>query len=167
MRRRSRIRRVAKWLAIAFCLLIVCVFVASRWWYFGLSGKCATGFGSQVGVGFEAGCIGVFVADPRDPVGPASPMPYLHRAPASAPVFAPWWVQRRQFSGRLPARFWWRIPLWMPFAGSTALALWLWWRDRPYPSGHCRTCGYNLAGNVSGVCPECGSPTAQPSKGRL
>ena len=22
---------------------------------------------------------------------------------------------------------------------------------------HCRSCGYNLAGNVSGVCPECGS----------
>ena len=24
------------------------------------------------------------------------------------------------------------------------------------PAGHCRTCGYNLTGNVSGVCPECG-----------
>jgi hypothetical protein len=23
--------------------------------------------------------------------------------------------------------------------------------------GHCRSCGYNLAGNVSGICPECGS----------
>jgi hypothetical protein len=22
--------------------------------------------------------------------------------------------------------------------------------------GHCRSCGYDLAGNVSGVCPECG-----------
>jgi len=26
------------------------------------------------------------------------------------------------------------------------------------PPGHCRTCGYNLRGNVSGVCPECGTP---------
>lgn len=24
--------------------------------------------------------------------------------------------------------------------------------------GHCRGCGYDLAGNVSGVCPECGKP---------
>ena len=24
--------------------------------------------------------------------------------------------------------------------------------------GHCPTCGYNLTGNTSGVCPECGSP---------
>ena len=25
-------------------------------------------------------------------------------------------------------------------------------------SGHCQRCGYNLAGNVSGICPECGTP---------
>ncbi len=25
-----------------------------------------------------------------------------------------------------------------------------------YPPGHCQRCGYNLTGNVSGVCPECG-----------
>lgn len=34
----------------------------------------------------------------------------------------------------------------------------LWWRDRPFPSGHCRQCGYDLTGNVSGRCPECGTP---------
>jgi len=33
-----------------------------------------------------------------------------------------------------------------------------WWRDRHrrIPSGHCQKCGYNLTGNTSGVCPECG-----------
>ena len=25
-----------------------------------------------------------------------------------------------------------------------------------YPWGHCRHCGYNLTGNISGRCPECG-----------
>ena len=29
-------------------------------------------------------------------------------------------------------------------------------RRRDYPPGHCRACGYNLQGNVSGICPECG-----------
>jgi hypothetical protein len=33
-------------------------------------------------------------------------------------------------------------------------------REIPCPKcgyvGHCRKCGYNLTGNVSGVCPECG-----------
>ena len=27
------------------------------------------------------------------------------------------------------------------------------------PPGHCRSCGYNLTGNVSGRCPECGKGT--------
>ncbi len=29
-------------------------------------------------------------------------------------------------------------------------------RTQPYPAGHCRRCGYNLRGNTSGQCPECG-----------
>ena len=32
------------------------------------------------------------------------------------------------------------------------------WFTRPRPAGLCRTCGYSLRGNVSGVCPECGTP---------
>lgn len=32
-------------------------------------------------------------------------------------------------------------------------------RPRPRPAGaRCKSCGYNLTGNVSGVCPECGAP---------
>lgn len=27
-----------------------------------------------------------------------------------------------------------------------------------YDGEHCLSCGYNLTGNVSGVCPECGEP---------
>lgn len=49
------------------------------------------------------------------------------------------------------------VPIWMIFA---ALALWggvLWWRDRRLP-GRCENCGYDLTGNVSGRCPECGAP---------
>ena len=49
------------------------------------------------------------------------------------------------------------VPMWIIFgivAGTTAF---LWHRDRlAFPRGHCATCGYNLTGNVSGVCPECG-----------
>jgi len=27
-----------------------------------------------------------------------------------------------------------------------------------HTTGHCRKCGYDLTGNVSGICPECGTP---------
>ena len=57
------------------------------------------------------------------------------------------------------------LPLWMFLVPVTALAVVLWWggRDTPAP-GHCQQCGYNLTGNVSGRCPECGTavgPNAQ------
>ncbi len=29
---------------------------------------------------------------------------------------------------------------------------------------HCHVCGYLLIGNVSGICPECGTPVAEPSQ---
>ena len=35
-----------------------------------------------------------------------------------------------------------------------------WWHARHDGRCDCRHCGYNLTGNVSGVCPECGKPTS-------
>jgi hypothetical protein len=47
-----------------------------------------------------------------------------------------------------------------PLAALTVKAI-LWRLKRPIPPGHCKTCRYNLTGNVSGVCPECGTPVAR------
>jgi hypothetical protein len=52
------------------------------------------------------------------------------------------------------------LPLWMPFLLIATPAAFLWWTDRRrIPPGHCQNCGYNLTGNVSGICPECGKTT--------
>jgi hypothetical protein len=54
------------------------------------------------------------------------------------------------------------VPLWIPqvvFAGLTAYLFWREWRTRP---GRCPSCGYDLTGNVSGVCPECGHVASLP-----
>jgi hypothetical protein len=43
-------------------------------------------------------------------------------------------------------------------------AAWLlqWAKARRLPkAGQCRTCRYDLTGNISGVCPECGTPISQ------
>lgn len=50
------------------------------------------------------------------------------------------------------------IPLWTLVAISLILALLPFRRTGRYPQGGCLACGYNLTGNMSGICPECGRP---------
>jgi hypothetical protein len=51
-------------------------------------------------------------------------------------------------------------------AAGAVLRCWAWWCGarpgrvwvRRQLRGQCPACGYDLTGNVSGVCPECGTP---------
>lgn len=52
-----------------------------------------------------------------------------------------------------------RLPLWTIITPTTLLALYLWWiKRRRFGAGQCGRCGYDMTGNISGVCPECGVP---------
>lgn len=37
------------------------------------------------------------------------------------------------------------------------------YRRKRFRDPNCRCCGYNLTGNTSGLCPECGTPVANPT----
>jgi hypothetical protein len=54
------------------------------------------------------------------------------------------------------------LPAWLVVAATAALplarAVWHVRAARRRRPGHCPACGYDLTGNVSGVCPECGTP---------
>ena len=39
-----------------------------------------------------------------------------------------------------------------------AVTILLFWRTRRLPAGLCQSCGYDLTGNTTGICPECGTP---------
>ncbi|MCC6357871.1 MAG: hypothetical protein IT450_03950 [Phycisphaerales bacterium] len=53
----------------------------------------------------------------------------------------------------------WVIPLWMTLAPPVILILAL---RRRFPPDACPRCGYDLTGNVSGRCPECGAAVTTP-----
>ena len=54
-----------------------------------------------------------------------------------------------------------RLPHWILLGAAAGMTGFLFLIDRQrIPPGHCQSCGYNLTGNVSGRCPECGEPVA-------
>jgi len=57
-------------------------------------------------------------------------------------------------------RWQWSVPLWV-----IALSMIVVWRytHTPFDPRGCRKCSYNLTGNTSGVCPECGTVISKPN----
>ncbi len=69
------------------------------------------------------------------------------------------------FFGQFGRRWTALVPLWLPLLMVMVPTAILWWRDRRrIPPGHCQKCGYNLTGNVSGTCPECGEKVCGVSR---
>lgn len=139
-----------KWISAAACLLVAGAWAVSLVWGVGY-------LGWNVSVNVLAGRLGILVYDydEGDYVG------WNWHKVSSAPRWLPAWdtsLSPASFAGANPpmlrtTRLF--VPLWMPLAGLIALTGWLWRRDR-IPPGCCRHCGYDLTGNVSGRCPECG-----------
>ena len=134
-RRCLRFRRILKWVGIAACGLILLLWVITFFWEFGY-------FGTRMVCGIGPGFFACHFQ---------SPFP-LHG----------WYLIPREST-----LHWWPVPtLWggirlLPFslllvviAVPTTI---LHRHDRPFPPGHCESCGYDLTGNQSGRCPECGA----------
>lgn len=142
----SRLRRGLKWTGLALCVLICTVWIGSFFFpvYPNWLRRDTTWFGG-VGNGFIE-CY-----------WPAGRLVSRSGLWFRGEVEVRW---RPMFMSipRTGGTCWYvGVPMWIIFgivAGTTAF---LWNRDRlAFPRGHCATCGYNLTGNVSGTCPECG-----------
>lgn len=80
-----------------------------------------------------------------------------------SPVKVPWcWFERQRWSipRWFPAMYGGytalSIPLWIPTLAAAIAALVLHSQGRVAHRGRCRFCDYDLTGNTSGICPECG-----------
>jgi len=91
------------------------------------------------------------IALPSDPDGP--------RESEVPQVFSIGGVEgwRGSFIGRWRSTY--VVPMWIVVLTTLIIPIFYLrrrWQLRPIVPGHCRGCGYNLTGNTSGVCPECG-----------
>jgi len=65
----------------------------------------------------------------------------------------------RIYHSTTQASYYLYVPFWIPFLlVAIPAALFGWLDRRRIPPGHCQRCGYDLTGNTSGTCPECGAP---------
>jgi hypothetical protein len=155
MARLQRTPRILKWAGLGVSLLVIAAWVIS---YFDLieyrdpnqlPGVMFYSLGNA-----SASYTGLVLSDGRLTWG----YMLMHNPPSG-------WRMRRRPRGMSFSTF--RdsrcliVPLWLPLALVAGPTAFLWWLDRRrIPPGHCRKCGYNLTGNVSGTCPECGEGTA-------
>ncbi len=143
MSRLSRVRRIAKWTGV-----VVCVVFAAEW-------AVNSGYAVHYARGGFAMFVGggqtriYYTTTDKHKYAPGFAfregltntrrllLPEFHQYPADSVTFVD-------------------CPLWLPSLLVALPTAYLFYRDRRPPRGHCQGCGYDLKGNVSGVCPECG-----------
>lgn len=108
-------------------------------------------------ISFSSGVVGVLVADG----GPSMPRPQTWIGPNVASWTNALSVPNVEFRRFTHGPTSWRmaasIPLWIVLVLCVA-AFALARRSSGRVVGQCSKCDYDLTGNVSGVCPECGTP---------
>ncbi len=149
MIRRPKLRRVMKWVGVSVCVAIIGVYCLS--WCAVIEAKNGMNI---CWIQKGAACI-----QPDDDLWDAVWLSVHWRLRDSTSYPAQWWPKNApvMWTSRLMDRYW--VPLWIPFVCVFLPTAILFWMDRPPPKGCCLPCGYNLTGNVSGVCPECGAET--------
>ena len=174
MPRRHRLRRITKWGGLVLVVLFGAAWFVTGWYWVSVSN------GASISVFLTDGACWI-IWKTRDALPTAPPVPgrtRFGRAPSvpwgakegfdvgREPEQTPSWVHRL----RLPRTWLARnrrvpkhanddliVPLWLPALLLAIPTAFLFYRDRRRPGpGHCQKCAYDLTGNVSGTCPECG-----------
>ena len=169
MRNRSRVRRFCKWSGLTVCLLIIAAFplsfIGSLGWHRVVRNTTVAVYALPGRISFEAAWAAPGFRYPGFASPPHGGFPHGWFLVRRREVFPEgeyakwrrWW--RWESRWRTDVDNSWhmaRVPLWLVLILVLMPTLLVWYRDRRIPFGHCRKCGYDLTGNVSGVCPECG-----------
>ena len=154
MRRPSRARRNLKWTGAGLSLLVIAGWISSLW----ISANLVLP-GNRSCVRLSSGKVMVLFAN-KDLVLLIGASTAIESQTWQGPQFERPRIEKYQYvnGGILTVVI---IPHWVLVLLLIPATAWLWHRDRRrIPPGCCPWCGYNLTGNTSGVCSECGEKTA-------
>ena len=151
--RRTKWRRVGKWVGTIASSALALAWLVNGWrvlgWYVDrpvtadvsvVAGNVVLSYGPQRRVVGLGGLYCIRVSDYATPPEWRAALPRVRSLPAGP------------YRGGFEAT----VPLWTLILLALLPACWLWLLDRRRPPGHCPKCGYDLTGNTSGLCPECG-----------
>lgn len=160
MQPRSWIRKLAKWLASAVSLVLLCVWLLAG--YSTTSVLITPGATRPHQAVLSHGCVEWLVAQPA---GNSNLIGCFQLKSEVGSTFDPGLDRPRVEPAQLPGiDKCIIIPIWIPLALCMAATPALWYADRRRRQpGFCAKCGYDLTKNVSGRCPECGSATGSVS----
>ena len=170
----SRILRILKWAGVGICIVMTCAWSASNRWVIGLprDGVSFTIDGGSLQIYGGADWARNAVRPPQYVLpgssGSVQRFPLRRywtssgRRSSKLHLSGPWTNPWHTVAGKDPYlnSYTWslNIPLYLVLLSAALPTAFLWYRDRRrIPPGHCQRCGYNLTGNVSGVCSECGT----------
>ena len=160
---RHQFRRLAMWIGLCICTLLVTAWLATV----PLVGNRMLVIQYDVRTGLlvlDEGFLGWLRYPARTPGGPLTWSVRWDRTlvPKQARVLGSLGLPTRISVSKGPftrGGTGFLIPLWLPLALVAVPTSILWYRSRRARllSGHCPNCHYNLTGNTSGICPECGT----------
>src|SRR6185369_12194414 len=159
MPRPSRTRRILKWTGVGLSLLTLGAGVASLWCSF------ACVLRPQLGLFVYAGRAGFMT--PNQKIADLSSV--VRNRFSSQPFIVnegfEWRLSKTTMYGWGSGQIhWYSVPLWLLAMLTTSPTAWMWHRDRRrIRPGCCLRCGYDLTGNTSGVCSECGLAKPPPA----
>jgi len=151
---------VLKWAGLILSLLIVTAWIGSLFWavYYTRRGSYVDGrhwrLCTTCGLSFAGGCLSHFgESGPKNTSGVTG---YWQ--------FGPGYVGQQTWMPHFEQAFfgfYLSVPLWIPLLLVVVPTVFLFRHERMYPGHCCQRCGYDLTGNTSGVCPECGQALLQ------
>jgi len=146
--RPHRLRRALKWVGTAICGFLGAAYLLTNWWTLSrqtFHGGPSWGNAQTFYVG--AGAVSCQVTAKRPMFGGVWE---VH------PRLRPFDWKPQYFHIAANGYLSVILPLWIPFAGAALPTALLLWTDKSRKAGLCPVCGYELTGNTTGVCPECG-----------